>query len=446
MSFSPASLRAVLEAHAPPGATGLVIAISGGADSACLLAAAAQIGAAFRGLPIRAVHVDHRLQAAAAEFRRACAKLCGQLQIPLAVVSVVVDASAGASIEAAARDARYAALAEALAPGECLLTAHHCTDQAETLLLQALRGAGLKGLSGMPVCREFGRGWHLRPLLNVAQRDLLEFGAGLGLATATDPMNEDLRFDRAYLRRDIWPLIEKRWPGAGISLARTAAHLAEAQELLDAAAATDVQRLRDGAALSLQGLRALGAFRRISALRHWISSEAAVPPPTARLTEALRQIFEAEPDHLPAIVWGQFALRRYRDRLFLTEANPPRLATAVQWSVRPGAGIDLGPGLGKLRWVQQSGGIDPARLPDSLNVRRRRGGETLKPGLHADTQSVQHLCQSLGVLPWMRDALPLVFAGDALIAIGDLWLDARWCSLPGKPGVGCIWDDAPIIV
>jgi len=445
-NFSVASLRALLEAHVPVGATGLAIAISGGADSACLLAAIAQIGATFRGLPVRAVHVDHGLQAAAAEFRRVCAELCERLQIPLTVVSVVVDACAGESIEAAARDARYAALAEALNPGECLLTAHHCADQAETLLLQALRGAGLKGLSSMPVCREFGRGWHLRPLLNVARRDLLEFGAGLGLASATDPMNEDPRFDRVYLRRDVWPLIEKRWPGADTSLARTAAHLAEAQELLDAAAAADVQRLRDGAALSLPGLRALGTNRRINAVRHWILSQAVVPPSTARLTEALRQVFEAEPDHLPAIVWGQSALRRYRDRLFLTEAEPPRLAPAVQWSVHSGAAIDLGPGLGRLRWVERSGGLDPKRLSDGLWVRRRRGGETLKPGLHADTQSLQHLCQSLGVLPWMRDALPLIFAGDALTAVGDLWLDARWYSLPGKPGICCVWDDAPIIV
>lgn len=446
MSFSPAYLRAVLEAHAPAGATGLVIAISGGADSACLLAAAAQMGATFRGLPVRAVHVDHGLQAAAAEFRHTCTTLCAQLQTPLTVISVVVDSPAGVSIEAAARDARYAALAAELAGGECLMTAHHCADQAETLLLQALRGAGLKGLSGMPVCREFGRGWHLRPLLNVAQRDLHEFGLGLGLATVTDPMNEDLRFDRAYMRHDIWPLIEKRWPGASISLARTAAHLAEAQELLDRAAAADVSRLRDGDALSVPGLRALAAPRRISALRYWISSAGTVPPPTARLMEAVRQIFEAVPDHLPAIVWGQSALRRYRERLFLTEAEPPRLAAPREWFATPGSRVDLGPGLGKLRWVAQNGGIAAERLPDILTLRRRRGGETIKPGTQAKTQSVQHLCQSLGVLPWMRDALPLVFAGDALIAVGDLWLDARWCSLPGMAGFGCVWDDAPIIV
>jgi tRNA(Ile)-lysidine synthase len=390
--------------------------------------------------------VDHGLQPAAAEFRQACTSICRQLQIPLTVVSVQVDAPVGASIEAAARDARYAALAEVLTSGECLLTAHHCADQAETLLLQALRGAGLKGLSGMPICRAFGQGWHMRPLLNVLKRDLSDFGARLSLATVADPMNVDLRFDRAYLRHSVWPLIEKRWPGADISLARTASHLAEAQELLDATAAADVTRLRDGDALSLPGLRALAAPRRINAMRYWISSSAALPPSTARLTEAARQIFEAQPDQMPAIAWGESALRRYRERLFLTKADPPRLGAAAPWRATLGSEVALGPGLGRLRWVKQSGGIAAERLPELLTVRQRRGGETIKPGKQARTQSVQHLCQSLGVLPWMRDALPLIFAGDALIAVGDLWLDARWCALPDKPGLGCVWDDAPIIV
>jgi tRNA(Ile)-lysidine synthase len=446
MSFSTASLRAVLEAHAPAGATGLVIAMSGGADSACLLAAAAQLGTSFGTLGVRAVHVDHGLQAAAAELRQACARICAQLQVPLSVVSVAVDAPAGASIEAAARDARYAALAEVLQSGECLLTAHHATDQAETLLLQALRGAGLKGLSGMPVCRAFGRGWHLRPLLNVAQRDLLKFGAETGIAAVTDPMNEDLRFDRAYLRLKIWPLIENRWPGASVSLGRSAAHLAEAQDLLDAQAAADVDRLRDGDALSVPGLRALGAARQINALRFWISSAAAVPPSTARLSEAVRQIFAADSERMPAIVWGQCALRRYRERLFLTEATPPQVGAERPWRAAPGASVELGEGLGRLRWVAQDGGIAAQRLPQMLTVRRRRGGEKIKPGAQARTQSVQHLCQSIGVLPWMRDALPLVFAGDELILIGDLWLDARWCGLAGQPGLGCVWDDAPMLI
>src|SRR6202046_236633 len=328
MSFSPASLHAALEAHVPAGATGLVVALSGGADSASLLAAAASLGASFRGLPLRAVHDDHGLQAAAAAFREACAALCTGVGVPLAVISVDVRTLPGASLEAAARDARYAALAAELRPHECLLTAHHREDQAETLLLQVLRGAGLKGMSAMPICRPLGSGWHLRPVLDVPQSELLAFGARAG-GGVTDPMNEDLRFDRGYLRRQVWPLIKARWPGAGTALSRTARHVAEAQDLLERTAAIDVGRLRDGDALSVPGLRALGSQERINALRLWLRDAGVEPPSEARLTEALRQIFEAEADHLPAIVWGRCALRRYRHRVFLTEADPPRLGATL---------------------------------------------------------------------------------------------------------------------
>ena len=183
------------------------MALSGGADSAALLGAAAALGRNFRGLPLRALHIDHGLQAAAAEFRASCARLCDRLSVPLTIVSIDVDAPAGDSIEAAARDARYRALAAALAPRECLLTAHHREDQAETLLLQALRGAGVKGLSAMPMCRILGNGWHVRPLLEVPQSELLRFGEHLLNLKSNDPMNEDLRFDRSFLRRQIWPLL-----------------------------------------------------------------------------------------------------------------------------------------------------------------------------------------------------------------------------------------------
>lgn len=461
MSFSAASLHAVLEVHVPPGATGLVVALSGGADSAALLFAAAALEGSFRGLPVRAIHVDHGLQAAAAEFREACAALCRRLDIPLTVIPVAVHSPPGASLEAAARDARYAALARDLMPGECLLTAHHSEDQAETLLLQALRGAGLKGLSAMPVRRILGRGWHLRPLLEVPQRVLLAFGAASGAsadgasssgASVNDPMNQDPRFDRSYLRRDVWPLIEARWPGSAGALSRAARHLAEAQESLDRASEAQLRRLRDGEALSLPGLRALPPAQRIAVLRFWLCESGAEPPSTARLTEALRQMFDADADHLPCVIWGGHALRRYRERIFLTPAVPPQLDGTLPWAVRPDARLDLGPSLGTLRWVAQIGGLDAARMPDTVFVRRREGGEVLKPAARARTQSVRHLCQRQGVLPWMRDALPLVFAreraaaDEILIAVGDLWSEARRCVPPSAAGLGILWDNAPVIV
>jgi tRNA(Ile)-lysidine synthase len=322
MSLS-AALYAALEACVPAEAGGLVVALSGGPDSAALLQATAGLGKNFRALPLRAVHIDHGLQAAAADFRSACERLCEQLRVPLRIVAVPVACDAGLSIEAAARDARYAALAAEIQPGECLLTAHHREDQAETVLLQALRGAGIKGMSAMPVCRAFGLGWHARPLLDVAHSELQ---GGEPRSGVTDPMNQDLRFDRVYLRTAVWPLIEKRWPGAAVTLTRAARHMAEAQQLLELSAGVDVGRLRDGDALSIPGLRALPRLRRVNAVRLWLSQAGQEAPATARLAEALRQMLDAQADQQPAIIWGSRALRRYRQRLFLTHADPPRVA------------------------------------------------------------------------------------------------------------------------
>jgi tRNA(Ile)-lysidine synthase len=447
MDFSAAALRGVLETHTPRAATGFVVALSGGEDSACLLTALIQAGSRpFRDLPVRAVHIDHGLQPAAVDFQRACEKLCRRLGVPLTVVAVSVDSGRGESIEAAARDARYAVLAQDLMVGECLLTAHHADDQAETLLLQLLRGAGLKGMAAMPLCRAWAGGWHLRPLLHFAKRDVRRFGVDAGVTAVTDPMNDDTRFDRAYLRRHLWPVIEARWPGAAIAVARTAGHVAAAQGLLDRAAAQAVDLLRDGDALSIAGLRALSVPEQVNTLRYWISAHAAPPPSTARLSEAVRQILAADADHQPTVIWGGHALRRYRNRLFLTAASPPALKEDCEWPVADGSNLDLGGELGVLQWVPQPGGLDASRWPHTLMVRRRRGGETLKAHRRGRTRSLQHLCQSLGVVPWMRDALPLVYAGHDLIAVGDLWQDARWCVAAGAPGFGCTWRGAPILV
>jgi tRNA(Ile)-lysidine synthase len=450
MRFSAELLWAVLEDNLPPGTTGLLAGLSGGRDSSCLLAALAPArplagarAAGARALPLRAVHVDHGLQAASSAMRDAGAALCRRFEVPFEVVRVEVDVEGGASVEAAARVARYRAFATVMKPGECLLTAHHALDQAETLLLQLLRGAGLKGLSAMPVCRPFAQGWHLRPLLDIVPGELHQFGQALAVETADDPMNSDPRFDRAYLRREVWPHIEGRWPAAAVSLARAAQHLGEAQASLDAATRRSVERLRDGEALSVSGLRALPGRERLHVVRHWLSQAAVEPPSTARLDEALRQILTAKADHEPAVQWGEHVLRRYRDRLFLTGSVLPAMGETLEWHTAAGSRLELAAGLGALRWAERAGGLDPKRLPARVSVCRRRGGETLKTGPRARTQSVQHLCQALGVLPWLRDALPMVYAGDTLIAVGDLWQDARSSVAADTAGLGCVWEDAP---
>jgi tRNA(Ile)-lysidine synthase len=151
----------------------------------------------------------------------------------------------------------------------------------------------------------------------------------------------------------------------------------------------------------------------------------------------------AQADHEPAVQWGGHVLRRYRDRLFLTTSVLPAITEPLDWRASADSRLPLGAGLGALRWIERPGGLDPARLPAMVCVRRRRGGETLKTGPRARTQSVQHLCQAMGVLPWLRDALPMIYAGDTLIAVGDLWQDARSSVTMDILGLACVWEDAP---
>jgi tRNA(Ile)-lysidine synthase len=271
MSLSAAALRALVRAQVPSDTTTLIVALSGGADSAALLAALARPEEPPLPWPVRAVHIDHGLQAAAAQFSASCAQQCRRLGVPLTVKPVEVRLAPGDSVEAKAREARYAALALELAAGECLITAHHALDQAETLLLQGLRGAGLKGLAAMPWRKAFGRGFLVRPLLDVRREDLLALGHALQAGGCEDPMNQDPRYDRSYLRRALWPALLERWPGAPAALARTARHAAEAQDFIDALAARDLCDLRDGQALSIPPLRALSSSRRLHALRLWLN-------------------------------------------------------------------------------------------------------------------------------------------------------------------------------
>jgi tRNA(Ile)-lysidine synthase len=216
--------------------------------------------------------------------------------------------------------------------------------------------------------------------------------------------------------------------------------------LLDEIADADLVALRDGEALHLPRLRGLAPARRVNAIRRWLHECSATLPPSARLTEALRQMLEADGDQLPAIVWDRYALRRYRDRIFLSAAEPPRLRSPLTWHWRDRPTLELGAGLGKLQAVTRPGGLKLALLRETLCARPRAGGEVLKPARRAATQSVQHLCQNLGVLPWMRDALPFICTGGELLGIADLWLDARWCEPGGERGLAFQWDGAPNFV
>lgn len=391
------------------------VALSGGLDSSVLLHALVSLKGRQTLPVLRAIHVHHGLQAAADAWPAHCQRLCDGLGVELAVRHVRV--AQAASIEQSARDARYAAFAEALLPGEVLLTGQHRDDQAETLLLRLLRGAGVRGLAGMPVRRRLGVGELVRPLLNVSRAELLAYAQAYGLQWVEDPSNQQMQFSRNYLRHAVLPAITARWPQVRRSLARTAGHLAEARELLDELAQEDLALLSAPdefswlklPSLNLPALKQLSPARQRNALQYWLASRTRLP----------------DSDHwagwcdLRDASVGASAVWRLTDGelhrggeciYWLSGAWLVSLADPVLWN-DPLETLRL-PGNGS---VSLNG--NPPQQP--LRIGYRQGGETLEiPG--RGRRDLKRLLNERHVPPFVRSRLPLLFAGDRLLAVANL--------------------------
>lgn len=441
MTFSPRSLLDRLQAYPRPA--GYQVAYSGGMDSHVLLHALAALRDAL-GVPVAAVHVNHGLQADAARWEAHCRAVCAGLGLACASLSVDARAARGDSPEAAARAARYRALAEWLPEGHCLLTAQHRDDQAETLLLQLLRGAGVHGLAAMPEYGEFAAGTRLRPLLDMPRAALHAYAEHEGLHWVSDPSNFDTGYDRNYLRHQVLPALAARWPAATASLARGAAHQAEAARLLDGIARQDLAAAAGAAPdrLDLPAITALPAARQRNALRCWLRQLTGSTPSTAVLAHILRDLPGSRADAAPCVRWDRFELRRYRDTLYLLRQLPaPGPDVALSWSlaaplVLPGAG-------GTLHARDVTGtGVRRAALPaDGVRVGWRRGGERCAPAGRGQHHELKKLFQEHGVPPWQRTRIPLVFAGERLAAVPGLWVCEPFAAGPGEAGVVFEWDD-----
>lgn len=412
----------------------LRIAYSGGRDSHVLLHWLAGQRATLAPHRLRAVHIDHGLHPDSARWAAHCAAVCAALGLPLDVRQVDARPARGHSAEAAARAARYAALAADMADGDLLLTAHHQDDQAETVLLALLRGAGLAGAAAMPRQRRFGPGWLLRPLLDCAASDLARYAQTHALRWVEDPSNASTRFDRNFLRGEVLPLLGARWPGAGRSLARHATQAAEGQALLDELAAADGATADT---LSVAQLAALPAPRQRNLLRGWLRGQGVQAPSAVRLDAVLQQALTARADRLPYQPFGEHAVRVWQGRLHLTpEPLPATPASTVHWPLD--APLDL-PGIGRLQADAGNGAGIAANLlgdPPVIQVRFRHdagGGKTLKKRL-----------QAMNVPPWQRDRVPLLFRGERLLQIAGQAPTPTARAVPGQPAYRISWQPAGV--
>ncbi|HEX6998449.1 MAG TPA: tRNA lysidine(34) synthetase TilS [Gammaproteobacteria bacterium] len=435
-----ARLREALEAL-PLEAPRLAVAYSGGVDSTVLLAALVRLD---HGRALRALHVNHGLAADADRWEARCARAAAAFGVPFAAARVRV-APDGKGVEAAARRARYDALAQLLAPGEVLLTAHHADDQLETVLLRLLRGAGVRGLRGIAPFAPFGAGFLARPLLGFSRAEIRATAERWGLEWIDDPSNASLEHDRNYLRHAVLPALTRRWPAAGRRAALTAAQMRDAEEILAAVAAEDARAFPDLDRLPATALTALPAARQRNLLRYAIRALGLPVPHAHHVERVLQAVAHRRADAHAAIRWPGAEARVYRDHLYLLRPLAPgsapdyrgRVALDAPWQ-GPEGRLEAAPTAGA--------GIPEPWLAAGLELRFRAGGERFRPCGRAHSLSLKRWLQDEGIVPWMRDRLPLFFHDGRLVAVADQAVAAEAAAAsPDAPRYRIAWTDHPRI-
>lgn len=434
MGFSPQRLLPILERLPRPPC--YWVAFSGGLDSTVLLHALARLRRRLPA-PLKAVHLDHRLQADSAHWAAHCRDLCRELDLPLEERTLRLRPPPGASTEAEARNARLAAFRALIAPGDLLLTAQHRDDQAETLLLQLLRGSGLSGLAAMPALAELPPGHLARPLLEFTRGELRGYAEDHGLRWVEDPSNAETGFDRNYLRHRVLPLLADRWPAYAKTLARSARHCAEAQGLIDRLAERDFTRVRGSrpATLSVSALVALDAPLRRALLRRWIRERGFSAANSRRLERIVHELLHAAPDRSPVVAWPGAEVRRYRNDLFLLAPLPePPGRAPIDWHA--GAAFDLPAGLGVLRITDPA--PDDVRPPAPRQVRFGVIGARCGMFGRGGHKSLKKVFQEHGVPDWVRPYVPLLYLNAELVAVGGFCRCAA-----GAPAPRVVWEGHP---
>lgn len=422
----------VLVRHVFPHAR-LTLALSGGLDSVVLLHAllALRDQSPFA---LQAVHVHHGLSPHADDWAGFCGRLCATHAVELSIHRVQVARDDPAGIEAAARRARQRVFAGL--DTDFLLTAHQQDDQAETLLLQLLRGAGPKGLAAMAEMQS-RPGWRaaqLRPLLNVARADLLRAAQAQGLAWVDDESNLDTRYRRNALRQQVMPLLARHFPGAGRTLARAAALQADAAGLLDDLARQDAREAIAGDRLDCAALAHLSIPRARNLLRHFIEQHGQTLPSLRRLDEALHQLRDAHADARVRVNLGQMDVWRYRGGAYLVPVPPPGAGT-VRWqgeaAVRvPAAGVSV-----RMDRVNGAGLRRSVLEACEVTLGVRSGGERLRLHEGGPRRSLKNLLQEHAIPPWQRERLPLMWCDGRLVWVAGIGFEADLCASPGEAGV-----------
>ena len=396
-----------------------VVAFSGGADSLCLLSLAASLNDS-----VLALHVNHGLDPDADKWEQLCLQYSEKLGVMFECFKVKVDTKG--SIEENARKARYSVFEKVLQENELLLLAHHADDQIETVLFNLFRGTSIPGLVAMPRVRKLGKASLFRPLLDVPRKCILEYCKFKGLKWIDDPSNQDKAFDRGYLRHSLMPIIEERWPNFRETILKGIGRDEGLRQSIESIAQNDLIACQSSRCLNSSEVVKFTNSRRDSLFRYWIAKEG-FPQPTSGILRALyTDVLMAKLDSEPFISWNGCEIRRFKDNLVLKTRND-FIAPRDRVDLNPSSSLQIAGGF--LRTVQDKGnGLRFPSLDRDLCIKFRKGGESMR--VDGKTKILKKVLQELGIPPWLRDRLPLIYLGDTLVAI------------PGIPA----WSTPPIVI
>lgn len=428
-----------------PAHSSILIGLSGGVDSVVLLHLLHKLAHRF-SWQLSALHVHHGISPNADAWADFCGELCARHHISLHIERVDIAPLREHGIEAAARKLRHAAFAEQAC--DFVAVAHHADDQAETLLLQLLRGAGVRGASAMSQFTERTDSVPLvRPLLHCSRQEILDYAAAHQLQWIEDESNADDSYPRNFLRHRVLPLLGERFPAYRDTLARSARHFAEASSLLDELAQQDAAQAIHAGTLAVSALQALSLPRAKNLLRYFLHGCGAPMPQTMQLDDMLQQLCGAREDAAVCIAYGDWQVRRYQGRVYALRA----LGEFDRDSVLPWFDEDV------LDWPAlksqlcfnrtQGAGISLAKLQRApVTLRLRSGGATLRPHPHAATRTLKNLLQEHHVPPWQRDRLPLLYCGDELVCVPGVAIAAEYQAVADEAGISvvvCAGQDVP---
>ncbi len=424
-----------------PGDGDLIVAFSGGPDSSCLLHMLAHMPLPR---PLRAIHIDHGLDPDSADRAKRAIEMAARWGVEGQIIQVAVT-DTGIGPEAAARQARYQALAANMSAGDRVLTGHHLADQAETLLLRLIRGASAEALGGMAPYRRLGPGWLCRPLLQWHPAEIVAYLKHHAIVPLHDPANLDPRLDRNFLNAEIMPRLEARWPSCTAVMTRSAHWCRLAGQALQAQAKDDFESLsrlagpRQEQVMDCPGWLGLGPGRAGELLRHWCRRLEIPPPPLRRFTAFFSQCRTARADRNPQLDWTAGLLCRHGGFIWLIVRPEPPPSWSVWWD-RTEA-LELPAGLGRLR-IRGAGHALAAE--PAWQVGGGIPGEVLKPAGRGHTQRVSELMRKAGLPGWHRRHWPRIHSRGKLLAVADVWLDHSLQETLARDGAQLVWEAATI--